>query len=703
MYSFLFSISLFLSAFLLFIIQPLVAKILLPFYGGTPAVWTVCMLFFQLLLLVAYAYAWILSQFKASYHWRLIHFIICFFSLSALPLNYLPVSGLGAPEWLILKDLFLQLGLPLLVVGSSAPLLQYAYSQTSGRQAADPYFLYVASNVGSLIALLSYPWFVERYWGVEQQLHLWNVVYLVYLAMLFYLLFSVHFKSKIHAEVENIKIAYSRYAIWIFLSFVPCSLMMGVTFYISTDIAATPLFWVVPLALYLLSFVVTFARHPVISHAWVVRNVLLVMVFPMLGFICDTYQNTLIFLIFIHLFCFFMFALLCHGELINLRPKTQKLTAFYFCLALGGVLAGIFNGILAPRLFVSAFEYPLVLLLSILCIPIKPKKQYWVIPLIIALLLLSHLLPDNNWRHVLRVNHVAEIVSLGLIMVWPGSRFNLFFGMSLIFLFVLMPWFKPVQILNQSRNFYGIKQVFSQHGTHALMSQSTLHGFQVELDEKQTNGAIAYYGPVYPVVQQLQIKHQSLHATVLGLGAGTLACQFRVQDKLTFIEIDQQVIDIASNSHLFNYLQDCSPNKILIQNDGRIAVSKFPDASYQLLVMDAFSSDAIPTHLLTLEAFELYKKKMSFDGVIMVNLSNRHLNALPVVTAAGRELDMIVLHKTHPGSIKMRQFSSEWALLTSNESLAAYLMRHENWHFVADSKIVLWTNDYSNLVPLLKW
>ena len=703
MYQFLFSISLFLSACLLFIIQPMVAKILLPIYGGTPAVWTVCMLFFQLLLLIAYAYAWGLSKLRTPRHWQCVHFIVCLLSLCVLPLSYVPVSGLGVPEWLILKDLLWQLGLPLLVVGSSAPLLQYAYSQTTCKQAADPYFLYVASNAGSLLALLSYPWLIERYWGIFQQFNGWNIVYLLYLAALCYLLFGVRYHSFIQQGIRPVKIAYSRYALWVFLSFVPCSLMLGVTFYISTDVAATPLFWVLPLSLYLLSFIVTFAKKPIISHAWVVRNVLVFMVFPILGFVCGPYQIHVMSLMIGHLLGFFMLALLCHGELVRMRPEPQKLTAFYFCLALGGVFAGMFNGIMAPRLFLSAYEYPLVILLGLLCIPIPRVKNYWVIPSIIGLLLLSLFLPDNNWGYGLRSHHVLEILSLCLIMVWPGSRINLFFGMTLILLVVLMPWFKPIKMLSQQRNFYGIKQVFLQDGAHALMSQSTLHGFQVLQDEKQTNGAIAYYGPVFPVVQQLQALYQPLHAMVIGLGAGTLACQFREQDKLTMVEIDQQVIDIASDPNLFSYLHDCPPNTALIKDDGLLAASKVPDASYQLLVMDAFSSDAIPIHLLTLEAFQLYQKKMMPDGVILVNLTNRHLNVLPVVTAAGRQLDMIVLHQLHVGNAKLGQFPSEWALLTTNKRLAAHLMRQENWHFVADAKSAWWTNDYSNLLPLLKF
>lgn len=708
MSQFLFPLCLFLSASLLFIIQPMVAKVLLPVYGGTPAVWTVCMLFFQLLLLVAYAYAWVLSKFKGAQSWRVVHLFVCFLSLCVLPVSFLPIDGGGNPEASILKNLLIQLGFPLLVVGASAPLLQYAFSQTKRKRAADPYFLYVASNVGSLLALLSYPWLVERFVGIHQQFYNWNIIYLVYLLILLFLLFTIRYEEPENLTITNSKIAWPRLSLWVFLSFVPCSLMLGVTFYISTDVAATPLFWVLPLALYLLSFVVTFESKPLISHAWVVRNTLIFLLFPIISFIFGIQQISAVQIIIAHLLGFFMLALLCHGELVRIRPEARQLTTFYFCLALGGVLAGIFNGLVAPRLFAHAYEYPLALLLGLLCIPIKSSSrlQEWLMPAgILALLLLNFVLPDVSWVLWLKKNHGIEVLALTLIMVWPGSRYSLFFGMLILFIFLLHPLFQPTQVLSQQRNFYGIKQVFSKQGTHVLLSQSTLHGFQLPLGEKltQDDGTRAYYGPVFPVIQELQVLHEPLRTMIIGLGTGIMACQFRQEDKLTIIEIDEQVINIARNPNLFTYLRDCPPQSSLIKDDGRLAISKAADSSYELLVMDAFSSDAIPIHLLTLEAFSLYKKKLTEEGVILVNLSNRHLRVLPVLTGAARELEMIILHKKDAGNNSLGQLPSEWALLTSNDHLANHLLGKEGWRFVADAKTELWTNDYSNIIPLLKW
>ncbi len=373
-------------------------------------------------------------------------------------------------------------------------------------------------------------------------------------------------------------------------------------------------------------------------------------------------------------------------------------------MSLGGVLAGVFNGLLAPRLFTHAYEYPLVILLSFLALPLATMTREWLMPtLVFLLLLVDYGLESMGWIPWLHSYHVEAILALSIALIWPKSVRSLLLSIAILFAFIFMPWFKPVQVLSQQRNFYGVKQVFAQAGAHVLLSQSTIHGFQIPGDAKSTNGSRAYYGSVLPVVRRLQALHQPLHAMVIGLGTGIMACQFRQHDKLTLVEIDQQVIDIASNPDLFTYLQDCSSERSLVREDGRLAVAQSKDASYNLLVMDAFSSDAIPIHLLTIEAFTLYQQKITSDGVILVNISNRHLRVLPVLTAAGRKLDLIVMHKKEAGDGRLGQLPSEWALLTTNEKLAASLLANEGWRFVADGETRLWTNDYSNLVPLIKW
>lgn len=408
---------------------------------------------------------------------------------------------------------------------------------------------------------------------------------------------------------------------------------------------------------------------------------------------------------FFHLLNFFILALLCHGQLVAKRPPVNQLTVFYFCLALGGVLAGIFNSFVALRVFNGAYEYPLVLALAMFCIPVTRSKNTRLMPFIVlAILLINYLLPNTGWLLEFKRYHIAELAALCVIVIWPGNKLSLFAGVSILFIFLFFPGLQQNKILAQQRNFYGIKQVLAMVGSHVLISQNTVHGFQLQQPDNQTNGALGYYGPPSKVVQLLQQKKKPLRAIILGLGTGMMACQYRKEDSVKMVDIDSQVIDIATNTELFTYLKDCPPQTTVLQGDGRSVMQKTKNAEADLLVIDAFSSDAIPIHLLTLEAFKLYLQKITpNDGVILVHVSNRHLRLLPVLTAVGRQLDLIVLQKLQEENTKMGQFASEWVLLTSNQEFSVSLMRSAGWRFVIENNNRLWTDDYSNLVPLLKW
>ncbi|MFI4919341.1 MAG: spermidine synthase [Legionellales bacterium] len=704
MFRCLFLVAMFLSASLLFSIQPMVAKVLLPVYGGTPAVWTVCMLFFQVVLLVSYGYVWVLSFFNKPIAWRTVHIVLLVFSFMLLPLVFRPVVVDGLPEWAIFYNLVTQLGLPLLIIGCSAPLLQYAYSQTQGEGAADPYFLYVASNLGSLIALLVYPWLIERFIGLSHQFQLWSLGYGLYVVLLFVILFVARYKPLARSGDAQSAWPWWDMLCWLFLSFVPCSLMLGVTSYITTDVAATPLFWVLPLALYLLTFVITFTDKPLISHVWVVRNSLFFLIFIILGFILSANQVRVWEVVLFNLLGFFVLALLCHGTLFLRRPPSQLLTLFYFCMALGGVLAGVFNGILAPHLFNQVYEYPIAILLSLLVLPFAKKTGgLWVPLLVLGILLAQYGLPAVHWIEGFTSFQLLAILALLVAVVWQSSRTSLFLSLLCLLVFIFSPDLKTNNsLLLQQRSFYAVNRVEDNQGIHIFISQSTVHGLQDMGESKPLNGYKSYYGAIKPVVDALQAQFSSLSVTVMGLGTGTMVCQFREQDQLKIIEIDQQVIDIAKNPQLFTYLRDCLPSVEIIKNDGRLAMAQIANGSQKLLVLDAFNSDAIPVHLMTLEAFNLYKSKISEDGAILINLSNRHLNLLPVVNALGRKLDLMAFYVPHKGDAKLGQLDSEWALLTANQPLAYQLMAGGGWRFLAENKQFLWTDDYSNIIPLLK-
>lgn len=700
---YLFPLGLFLSASLMFVIQPLAAKVLLPTFGGTPAVWTICMLYFQVLLLLGYGYAWLLSRFFHRFSWRMVHSSICLVSLCSLPLTlHLEAAGI-VPEWAILQALLVQLGLPMLVIAASAPLLQYAFSQTLFNKASDPYFLYVASNAGSLLALLSYPWLLERFTTILQQFTFWNIGYLCYLLLTLMILWFVPYRKDSLAPTTSPVLSWQKKFYWVFLSFVPCSLMLGVTFYITTDLAAAPLLWVLPLALYLLTFMMTFANKPIVSHAWVGRNALFFLLFPLVAFVVGANQVAVWQVVLVNLACFFVFGLLCHGELVQQRPCAQALTTFYFCLAVGGVLAGLFNSLVAPRVFQDAYEYPLVLLLATLVIPSSEPKKNWGLPILVAVVLaIQHGLSATSWFVTVKQHHILDLCVLALMVWYRKNRVVFSMSLAIFLVFQWAPSVKNKTILTQQRSFYGIKQVFLAHDTHYLMSQTTIHGFQM-VHGNRTNGSLAYYAPPWSVVRYFQEKYPSMTATVVGLGTGMMACQFRQQDKLKMVEVDQQVINIARDPSLFSYLRDCPPKTELIRDDGRLAVAYFPNHSLQLLVLDAFNSDAIPIHLMTLEAFQIYQRKLTANGAILINISNRHINLLPVVSAIAKQLDWVMLFKADKMNPKKGQYAAEWLVLTANMSLVRHLIGQAQWRFSTDFSDVLWTDNYSNLIPLLKW
>lgn len=698
-----FSITLFISAFLLFSIQPMVAKALLPFYGGTPAVWIVCMLFFQCVLLASYAYVWLLSQSKRVILWRNIHALLILISLITLPLILRPTSTEGAPEWNILLTLLIELGLPLLVIGASAPLLQFAYSQTTAKDARDPYFLYAASNVGSLLALVLYPCCLERYIGLTQQFYFWNIGYGIYLLLLAPVLFLNRFQPLAVSTIQEGQITWRDIATWIFLSFIPCSMMLGVTLFITADVAATPLFWVLPLALYLITFIITFNKKPLISHGWVIRNSLFFLIFTLLCFILGVSQIKAWQLVLFNLLSFFVLGLLCHGELYLKRPSTNYLPVFYFCLSLGGALAGVFNGLIAPHWFNGVYEYPIAILLSLFALPkIKLTKGWWSPVVVLGLILFQYYFPDLLVIKPLSSVQIAAIMILIILVLFMQSNLNRFLSMAILFVFIFSPLFQSNKVLLQQRNFYGVKQVVEKDGVHVLISHSTVHGLQ-EINKNKPIGFTTYYGALEEVIGLLQKKAQSMTVTLIGLGAGTMVCQHREADELTVIEIDQQMIDLAKDSQLFTYLRDCSPKLKVIKNDGRLAVAQLPKHSQNLIILDAFNSDSIPVHLMTLEAFTLYKNKLKPKGVILVNITNRHIKLLPVLTAIGRALNDIVLFLPHRGDPKLGQFDSEWVLLTTDEELAFQLMAKSGWRFMDKEEPFLWTDDYSNIVPLMNW
>jgi len=731
----LFSVTLFLGATLLFSVQPMVGKMLLPTYGGAPAVWITCMLFFQAILFAGYSYAHGASRRIGAWRHALLHVV-----LLALPLAVLPIRPDGAepPEagadptlWLF-RLLVVAAGAPLLLVSSTAPLLQRWYSHTGEPGARDPYFLYASSNAGSLFGLLGYPLFVEPNLTLAQQARWWTAGYALLVGAVgacAWRLWRAPVESaagmargEARHEGPAERIRPLRRVRWILLAFVPSSFLLGVTSHITTNIAAVPLLWVVPLALYLATFVLVFARRRVVPHAWVTGA------FPYavvgLGALTILDSPDLSWAVIPpHLVLFFVVAMMCHGELARTRPAPRHLTEFYFWIAVGGVLGGLFNAIVAPLAFDGIVEYPLVLALSCLLLPLRggvgrSRRELGLdlaYPAVLAVAL-SLLIwgTTGGVRDVPGRTAIGVVVAAGAAGCFVLRDRSLRLGLGVaVYLALLgrLTGVPPDQLRLAERDFFGVKRVVDDadgrfrrfvHGT-------TNHGMQW-LDPLRRDEPTAYYhrsGPMGDVFAALAERDGPHEAAIVGLGAGALACYAKPGQRFTFFEIDPAVVRIARDSALFTYLTDCPGAHDLVVGDGRLTLAEEPDAKYDLIVLDAFSSDAVPTHLLTREALELYLDKLGDGGWLVFNITNAYMDFESVMGnlardkgLAGRHRDDAVVDRESERDGRM---PSHYAVLTRAEEDLGALVVDPTWlPLRADPDARVWTDQFCDVLRLLR-
>lgn len=647
----------FLSAALLFSVEPMVARMLLPGLGGSSTVWTICMLFFQGALLAGYAYADLSVSRLGARRQAFLHS-----AWIALPLTLLPFSfgihGDGAtangtngdPTWELLGLLTLRVGLPFLAVAASAPLLQRWLADTTLPGADRPYALYAASNLGSMTALLAYPFLIEPTVGLSLQNRCWAGLYAAWVVLNWVVAWKVIRSPGAEREVAVVeRVPIGLRARWIALAFVPSSLLLGVTTYLSTDVAAIPMLWVLPLALYLGSFIVVFASRPIVPHAWIQRAApigLVVLVLTMgIGPILRPE------LIPVHLLVFFLIACVCHGELNRLRPPPSGLTGFYLSMAIGGTLGGLFNALIATRVFQGAAEYPLMLALSALALPaIAPGSRRWyrefAVPIALGSAVVGAvvLLPDGLKGEA---GSTALRVVLGLGALACFSQKDRPIRLSIATALVLVAGVLGHQdgrVVERSRSFFGVSKVVDDPvaGFHKLYHGSTLHGIQAT-DEAGRRIPRSYFHPSGPLGRVFaaldQANRHPRRAALVGLGAGAVASYARAGDEWTFHEIDPVVARIARDPRYFTYLSDAPAGAVRVRlGDGRLGIATAASGSLDLILIDAFSSDSIPVHLLTREALSLYRSRLAGDGLILVNISNRYFDLAPVMGALAADM-----------------------------------------------------------------
>jgi hypothetical protein len=730
----LFAIALFIGSALLFLVQPLFAKMVLPRLGGSPAVWNGCMVFFQAALLAGYAYAHALPNWLGTRRHAAVHIVLALLPLILiaapwggavihLPPASSPPTGEAPLLWLW-GLLLMAVGLPFFLVSTNAPLLQHWFVVTGHPASRDPYFLYGASNFGSLLALIAYPVVVEPMMTLATQCQLWAVGYGGWVVLLVSCALTLRTRpvpaGKPRPTVSKTPGSppKSRERVrWVLLAFVPSSLLLSTTTYLTTDVAAVPLLWVVPLALYLLTFIVAFARRPLVPLDLVQRCFPLAALMVTVVLISQAAQP-LALVMGIHLFGLTVVSLACHGELARTRPNANWLTEFYLWLSVGGVLGGLFNALAAPLLFNALVEYPLVLVLACLLQPPVPgidvdRRGDWLWPILLGAITSVFVLLTQNL--------IAEPspLSLGLAFGIPFFVAYLFknrplrFGLGIAGLFLASLLHASVhgRTLERERDFFGVHRVTqSRSGTFIeLVHGTTVHGMQ-RVAPSRTRKPLSYYYPTGPAGQVLQMFPEMgvpKQVGIVGLGAGSLAGYAKTDQEWTYFEIDPAVIRIANDPRYFTFLSDCPTKLQVVPGDARLQLASAADGQFGLIVLDAFSSDAIPLHLLTREALVLYRAKLADNGVLLFNISNEYLDLRTVLADLAADLGMTCLVQDDLDlSDEEREdgkSASQWVALFRSTADVGPLAKDTRWQRVrARPGAQIWTDDYSNILSVIR-
>ena len=714
----LFAATLFVSATLLFWIQPLFAKMVLPLLGGSPSVWNTALVFFQAVLLAGYGYAHLLSRQCGQRSQILLHLAILAVAALALPIGvahgWRPDTGAPPALWL-LGLLSASIGAPFFAVSATAPLLQRWFSHTGHPHAHDPYFLYGASNLGSILALLAFPFVLEPLLSSHAQALAWTLGFAV-LAVSIAGCGSLIWHRTVSltaASETGPRPNWPQRLNWIVYAALPSALLLAVTTYISTDIAPAPLLWVIPLALYLLTFVIAFARRPPLPHWFIVRITPLALM--ILVSVFWWHQPIGLFLP-LHLAVFFIITLMCHGELVRRRPGPAFLTEFYLCLSLGGVLGGAFIALGAPVLFDSVFEYPLSLALAAALLP-SPNHRVKQGDIILALVILAVLIGGQAGATALgqpQNSLVVYCICVAFVLVVFTLRARpLGFALCIAAIFVGAAYARTSpDTLWQGRSFFGVYRVTESTDppTRSLFHGTTNHGGQLMATDGAIIGPTTYHTAASPVVEALNAIHArgtGQQIGVVGLGAGALAHWRRPADDWRYYEIDPLIIWLAVESGYFALMPRGAEAIPIVLGDARLTLAEEPDGRFDLLIMEAYSSDAIPMHLLTREAVALYIDKLAEDGLLALHISNRFLDLEPVVARiveqAGYAALRGYLNEIDPDTDPTGS-PSHWVLIARHQATLDGLALGEVWQpLETPSAGRVWSDDFSNLLEVIRW
>jgi hypothetical protein len=728
-----YTLAIFVSALLLFSVQPLFTKMVLPRLGGSPAVWSVAMVFFQSLLLAGYAYAHYLTKASNRVVPVVVHLGLLAVAMVTLPLSIR--SGWGEPPtsgyafWLL--GLFaVSIGLPFFALAANNPLLQAWFVRTGHPNGPDPYFLYASSNVGSFLALLSYPVLLEPMFALRIQNLIWTGGYGLLILLIagcgVLLLQSPPNAAALNMPDDDADAPSPSWLLrarWIFLAAVPSGLLIAVTAHISTDVAAAPLLWVLPLSLYLLTWVLVFQSRPLLPH-WLMLLLQPLAIAGVVILLAFGGEQNLLLTLGGHQLCFFVIAMACHGELARTRPAAKYLTGFYVALSFGGMVGGLFAGLIAPFTFSWVAEYPILLALAALCRPPGnerlPRATQWYWPLLaaIAVALILPVYYAGQIFTYLEDHRVWMIGGVGVLaallaVILNGNRWKVFATVA-VALVLLRAYPNDDGRVETVRSFFGVhKIVVTPNGQyHVLMHGTTIHGAEKFRNDDGTAVTgrpepITYYhrdgGIGQAITAMRERKGAPLKVAVIGLGSGSLTCASEPGEDWKFFEIDQTMVDSARDPKYFTYIQKCEPDLKPVIGDARLTFAKEPSGTYDLIIVDAYSSDAIPIHLATEEAMEIYKDKLAPQGAVVMHVSNRHLDLESVVVGIADANDLKSwVYSEDTGRDAEYIFSTTVVVSAREEADIGKLAASDKWTLTeAEDHQRVWTDDYSNIVGAL--
>jgi hypothetical protein len=754
----LFTLATLLGAALLFLVQPIVGRMALPLLGGSPAVWNTCMLFFQAVLLAGYAYAHLLASLWRPRVQSAVHVGVLATGLLFLPIHLSAVSGPtphASPVLWLLGTLAASIGFPFFALATTSPLVQRWIHISGHPHGRDPYPLYAVSNLGSLAALLGYPLVVEPALGLSSscaswfpskiaclsQRTLWSAGYIAFAGLMttcaaFVWMRARAGKSSEEASPPGDAVPWTSRLLWVLLALVPSSALLAVTQYLSTDLAVFPLLWVLPLAVYLTTFILAFSRRSWLPPAWSSAGLAIAAVGVVASFWVFVRPYPWVLFV-LHPLTLFFIGMVCHGRLAALRPAPGRLTEYYLWIALGGALGGAFNAVAAPLLFRSIAEYPIVLLAACLLRPgavRRPRVLDLALPAALVLVVKGTALAGSHARidstGVVLLVQVGIPCLLALVLMRHPLRFALGIGVLLV-----AAWAQTRtsgEVVYAKRDFFGVHRVVRVGGPvfrgvdtegrptsfdvsfHVLYDGTTRHGAQA-LETRLRGKPTSYYhptGPVGRVFSAFEGTDRFDRIAVVGLGAGSLAAYAPRGGQITFYEIDPEIARIAGDEGYFTYLRDSRAHVEVKIGDGRLGLEQAPDGQYGLIVLDAFSSDAPPVHLMTREAVELYFRKLRPDGLLLANLTNQHLDLEPVFHAIAAALKLKGLATSDDVASEEQVLEgknrSAWLVLARDRgALGALTLSSDWWPVPVESsgppdRRFLWTDDYSSVLPVLR-